>query len=323
MSFGLVDEVFEHAPADLTAAERLLLVCIARAAQDEDRSLNGRRVPARTCFPGREKLKQWTGLNDRGLSDALLRLSKRGLEVRIPVSVDKSDRPVFAARGHATEFLLPVLKGHATAGPSEAKGLATAGPTASKAHATASESPRHSVGKVAPQRAPKDKEPKLTLPPSPQSPEPLAPASVGTAAGGDGKLFDELTKELLGRFAGTAPDDAREIVRRCLEDVETKFPASRLRLPAYVASLHSAVKAERAAARRTALAAGAKCEDHPESVAAHCPGCMADVKCGQRDRQHIGRKQPECVECYEPIVGQPDGAKFCKQHALENREAAA
>ncbi len=323
MSFGLVDEVLEHTPVDLTAAERLLLLCIANAAQESDRVLNGRPIPARTCFPGREKLKHWTGLNDRGLSDALLRLSKRGLEVRVPVAVDKSGRPVFAARGHATEFQLPVLKGHATAGPSHNQGHATAGPTGEIGHAKASLRSRDSGLKITPERAPKDKEPKVTIPPTPRQAELPVPASAHEQTQDGRGGAEALAQRLVVGHPGMAADDAREIVRKCLDDPETKMPASRLNQPGYVATLHTAVKADRAAERRRALANGARCVDHPESPAAHCPGCLGDLKCGQRDRRFLGRHQPRCSTCWEPIIGLPDGATLCGDPACKTGKGAA
>jgi hypothetical protein len=325
MSFALVEEVLEYAPVELTAAERLLLVCIARAAQDEDRMLSGRPVAARTCFPGRDKLKHWTGLNDRGLSEAMLRLSKRGLEVRVPAAVDKLGRPMFAVRGHATEYRLPVLKGHATADPTDNKGHATADPTENKGHATASEWARHRVLKGTPQRAPKDKQSKVILPPTPQGSEPSGPARSGAATGKGEDSSEKLATDLRGRYPGMQQDEAAWITQQADDDPQTRKTASRLNQEIYVAQLRAQYKSLQNAAHRAAVRAGPRCEDHPDFAAGNCQCCKGDVKAGDRDQRFVGKHQPKCAAptCQAPIIGQPEAAIVCREHVWSVDKGAA
>lgn len=82
MSIALVAEVRDYAPADCTPAERLVLVWVADAAHDEDRIVNGRAIPARTCWMSAETLAARVGVSASSLGRVLQRLRDRGLEVR-------------------------------------------------------------------------------------------------------------------------------------------------------------------------------------------------------------------------------------------------
>jgi hypothetical protein len=99
-------EVLDHSPADLTPADRLLLLAIAEKANDVTRQ----------GFPGWEVLTHrmgWAGNKDGGrnaLSNALGRLADRGLDVRVPVATGKDGRLVYAARGHRTTYRIPLLR---------------------------------------------------------------------------------------------------------------------------------------------------------------------------------------------------------------------
>jgi hypothetical protein len=99
MGFKLVDEVLDHAPAELTTPERFLLVLLAKAARDE----------ARTCWPGMDTLARQMGISERRVRQLLNQLAQRGYEVRVPSGVDKNGMPVFASKGHATVYRLPVF----------------------------------------------------------------------------------------------------------------------------------------------------------------------------------------------------------------------
>lgn len=101
MSIRLVVEVFDHAPAELTASERLVLLVLAESARDE----------TRTCWPTMELLVKRTGLgSDRSVRKALVRLAERGYEVRVPTGTDRRGRPTFAHTGHATVYRIPALQ---------------------------------------------------------------------------------------------------------------------------------------------------------------------------------------------------------------------
>src|SRR5213595_3760641 len=97
MGIRLFVEVLDHAPAELTAAERLVLVVLAENARDATRE----------AYPGRDVLLRRTGLGVRGLKHVFERLAKRGLEVRVPVGTDASGRPLYAFAGQRTLFRIP------------------------------------------------------------------------------------------------------------------------------------------------------------------------------------------------------------------------
>jgi hypothetical protein len=104
MGIQAIVEVFDHAPADLTSAERLILLAIAENIRDGD--------PKRETWPGFTValLRKRTGLTDETRKKALQRLARRGLEVRIPIDVGDDGRPVFAVPGKQTRYRLPALK---------------------------------------------------------------------------------------------------------------------------------------------------------------------------------------------------------------------
>jgi hypothetical protein len=100
MSIRLMVEMLDHAPAELTPAERLLLVAIAEKANEQ----------TRMSWPGMDTLTQRTGLSDRRVRQVLADLAARGYEVRVPIGVDRHGMPVFATKGHRTEYRVPTFR---------------------------------------------------------------------------------------------------------------------------------------------------------------------------------------------------------------------
>lgn len=97
MGVRLIVEVLDHAPPDLTPAERLVLVVLAESANDTTRE----------AWPGMEALTRRSGLTERGVRAALTRLAKRGHEVRVALGKDKNGRPVYSCPGKRTTYRLP------------------------------------------------------------------------------------------------------------------------------------------------------------------------------------------------------------------------
>jgi hypothetical protein len=83
-------------PPGLTPAERLILTVLALHAGDDGQS-----------WPGPGLLCAETGLSERGLQDALARLARRGLEVRVPLAPGAEGRGAFAGPGRRRRFRLP------------------------------------------------------------------------------------------------------------------------------------------------------------------------------------------------------------------------
>jgi hypothetical protein len=117
MGFHLVQEVIEHAPADLTPSERLVLTVLAHDANDR----------TRRCWPNRPTLLRWTGLGEHGLRKVFARLAERGIELRVPLGQDGRGRPYFTHRGsRALTYEIPRFmasaEGETTGSPSEEEG---------------------------------------------------------------------------------------------------------------------------------------------------------------------------------------------------------
>ncbi|MBB5081342.1 hypothetical protein [Nonomuraea endophytica] len=96
----------------LTAAERLVLLIVAERANEHSRRMwthRGDRRDDGTRITLTELIADRAGLTPRGLNDALQRLARRGLEVRVQIATDTRGRPVFARKGHAVDYELPFL----------------------------------------------------------------------------------------------------------------------------------------------------------------------------------------------------------------------
>lgn len=121
MGIRLVVEVLDHAPADLTPAERLVLVVIAEQANDDTRLGYAKKLSV-------ELISKRTGIKPKSLSELFRRLARRQppLEVRVAVGIGKDGRPVFAHEGTRTTFCVPVLRPHSD-GPSEPRDPTTVG----------------------------------------------------------------------------------------------------------------------------------------------------------------------------------------------------
>ncbi|MCX4818137.1 hypothetical protein OG601_47070 [Streptomyces sp. NBC_01239] len=121
MGIKRVVEVLKFAPADLTPAERMVLVAIGENIRDDD--------PTRETWAdfNASVLAQRTGLAGSGsLKSALQRLAKRGLEVRIPIAHGKDGRALYAVPGKQCRYRFPILaKGEVTTSPSDQQGEAT------------------------------------------------------------------------------------------------------------------------------------------------------------------------------------------------------
>lgn len=116
MSYELVQEVRESAPLDLSATERLILIWIAEQSREEDRYYRSELIEARTCWPGRENLMRWSGISsERTFRAALQKLADRGLDVRVPLGVDRHGAVLYAVKGQRMVLRLPELRGQFSA----------------------------------------------------------------------------------------------------------------------------------------------------------------------------------------------------------------
>lgn len=99
MGYELYRHVLQNAPTELDAAARLVLAVIADDANERTRK----------SYLGMDLLSHRTGLLPDSVGKALRRLAKAGIEIRIPIGTDGKGRPVFAAKGNRTTYLIPVF----------------------------------------------------------------------------------------------------------------------------------------------------------------------------------------------------------------------
>lgn len=97
MSYRQVAAVLDHAPASLTPAEALILVAIAEQL----------RGPGDTRQIGTDELARRSRLGKSALRDAIARLARRKIHIRIPVGTDRLGRPLYALPGIAPRWTIP------------------------------------------------------------------------------------------------------------------------------------------------------------------------------------------------------------------------
>jgi len=108
VGYLLYREIRDFAPADLSSGELVVALMIADDANDITR--RSWIANEELCFRARMKAS--------GVRDALSRLAGRGYEFRVIHGYGKNGRPVFAAKGHTVDYLVPdMLKGAAVAAP--------------------------------------------------------------------------------------------------------------------------------------------------------------------------------------------------------------
>lgn len=308
MSIELVKEVLYNCPEELDGTARLLLVVLAEMSQNKDRRQDdGKLIPARTCFPSQETLMKRTGIKtSAGLRSVYAKLAKFGLDPRVVTGVDRNGRDVYAFNGHKTNFRVPELsEGETPVAPSEDEGETSLAPSPDKGVTTVSERSNHGFRKAQPQLPPNRKEPEGTLPPSLHGGG-LSHTRATKQTGEEILILQNLAARGLGR------DEAQAVLEYAQQDSETVVPRKRLDLPAYLSECRRAVKASQA----RVYEAGTKCEDHPTETGTNCRSCKADVKCGQRDPRLIGKHQPACSDCFEPLVKSREGATNCDTCAV-------
>ncbi|WP_285485610.1 hypothetical protein [Amycolatopsis taiwanensis] len=96
--------MLDHAPRNLTALERYLLVILAEYTKD---------IQGRECERSTQDLAWRMGLSTSRVSHILADLAEHGVEVRVPLKkdgrdhVDKRGRLVYTARGKVPRYRLP------------------------------------------------------------------------------------------------------------------------------------------------------------------------------------------------------------------------
>src|SRR5690606_31466473 len=99
VGYELYRHVLNHAPADLSKEERLLLLAIADDANER----------TRLSRPGVGLLEHWTGMDAQAIKRALRKLASRGWEIRVPLARRGDGSPVYAFRGRRSTYRVPVF----------------------------------------------------------------------------------------------------------------------------------------------------------------------------------------------------------------------
>lgn len=194
MGYELYRHVLQNAPTELDAAARLVLAVIADDANERTRK----------SYLGMDLLSHRTGLLPDSAGKALRRLAKAGIEIRIPIGTDGKGRPVFAAKGNRTTYLIPVFPERAFMTPKAGREADLSAAQSPDGEQTKDDSkPGRESAKPGSSSAKAGRE--ADPPPqSPQSPHSFSPTN-------DGSLFPELedtntTKDEMPKKKTTAPE---------------------------------------------------------------------------------------------------------------------
>lgn len=103
MGIRLMIEVLDSAPADLTPAQRLVLVVIAERAHDDTREA----WPGGADKWGLDTIARRTGLKPESVRKAIQQMARKGVEIRVPIKMGADGRPVYAHEGQQTTFRIP------------------------------------------------------------------------------------------------------------------------------------------------------------------------------------------------------------------------
>ena len=152
MSWKLVEEVLDQAPADLSSGARLLLVVLAESARDDTRA----------CWPGMDTITRRTGLSPRGVRAAFAHLAERGLDPRRSLGEDRNGRPVYAHESRRTEYVLPSFaqRGNPDASSTDASGGTAVPPLDARGGTPVPQRGNHSAAEAALQFPPSFMNPK-------------------------------------------------------------------------------------------------------------------------------------------------------------------
>ena len=100
MGYELYRHVLNHAPAELDPTARAVLAVIA---DDANERTSSSRIPI-------DLLMHRIGVTTRdALKKVFQRIARAGYEIRIPVGTDTLGRPIYAMRGRATQYRIPVF----------------------------------------------------------------------------------------------------------------------------------------------------------------------------------------------------------------------
>lgn len=249
MGVRLIVEVLDHAPAELTSAERLVLVVLAENANDTTRE----------GWPGMETLTRRTGLSADGVRKAFQRLAVRKLEVRVPLGKDKRGRPVYSAPGKRTTYRIPSFNPDGMAVPPAHLSAGNGGTTVP---ASAPEW-RYSGPEMA---VPQSANGGTVVPPIPQQPS-------GNPQQREGQPSDEERTAILAEIRRRKPGASEGLIRHVYRQdgpailAEIREHAGRQHIAAWIAALASQPPCEHGQPGGAQL--------RPDTGDPHCALCRA------------------------------------------------
>lgn len=172
MGIKLMIEVLDSAPADLTPAQRLVLVVIAERAYDDTREA----WPGGTGKWGLDVLARRTGLKPDSVRKAIQQMARKGVEVRVPIKTGADGRPVYAHEGQQTTFRIPKFAKRADQDPPSEDGPGSA-------HSSQEGGSRSQEGGSGSQEG---GSPSTPIPHTPEHPSDIADAEVIPLFGNEG-----------------------------------------------------------------------------------------------------------------------------------------
>jgi len=114
MGHDLYREVKAGMPPEWDPAMHLIALLIADAVRDGDpnRRTHGYHIEGWADGDGRwhDGLTEESGMEAASVRGVLERLGRAGYEMRVPITTGKNGRPVFAAKSHKVDFVVPPLE---------------------------------------------------------------------------------------------------------------------------------------------------------------------------------------------------------------------
>ncbi len=188
MGYLLRRQLADAMPDWLTASERLVALEIADLCHDSTREGYGADLL--------EAVARRSGLaNVKQVGRVLGELSAHGLELRVPLGVDSSGRPLFARRGRQTTYRVPDLEGLSTKVPAsrdltEEKGPGLPGVNLDLTPGTGTDRSRLTYPKVPGGRDP------TAVPQAPELASWPSPSSNGNPSNGRAPVIDAVGRAL-------------------------------------------------------------------------------------------------------------------------------
>ena len=307
MGYELYRHVLNHAPAELDPTARAVLAVIADDANERTRIS---RIPI-------DLLMHRSGVGRDALKKVFQRLARAGYEIRIPVGTDTLGRPIYAMRGRATQYRIPVFPERDV--PHHPRMGGTRSPLTNELEGTGSPLTDGMGGTSSPNRGTSSPYRGTSSPPLSSDLNPSsssADRSQATDSTSHGtKRRTSPPEELIVAECGATPEEAAALVDHIRNQGE-----ARRSLSGYVRHLvANGDMAERLRSLRAARTAPTPRHPADERRCGHhgtpmpggtCSSCAGDIKCGDF---------ADVVAYYQSLTPEERDTRADLKHLLESR----